>query len=90
MGVPAFEGKCDEAEARALVVRPKPPDTTGWVGVAILRPLLVFLGLSALLIVLWFGLPRLIWPARYEQDAVALRPDRWMGQIGSSAGRIGP
>jgi Ca-activated chloride channel family protein len=80
MGVPAFQGRCDEAEARALLIRPKPPDTIGWLGRAVLRPLLVFLGLSLLLLALWFGLPRLIWPARYEQDAAALRPDRWVSQ----------
>jgi Ca-activated chloride channel family protein len=80
MGVPVFQGKCSEAEARALLIRPKLPDTTGWLGVAILRPLLVFLGLGMVLAVLWFGLPRLIWPARYEQEAEALRPDRWVDQ----------
>lgn len=80
MGVPAFQGKCDETEARALLLRPKPPDTTAGVGIAILRPLLVFTGLGVLLAILWFGLPRLIWPARYEQEAAVLRPDRWVAQ----------
>lgn len=89
MGVPAFQGKCDEAEARALLIRPKPPDTTGWIGVAVLRPLVVFLGFSVLLLALWFGLPRLIWPARYEQEAAALRPDRWVGQTRVEPGAYG-
>src|SRR5262249_54490220 len=58
-------------------------------GTAILRPLLVFLGLSLLLLVLWFGLPRLIWPARYEQQGAALRPDRWVSQTRAERGAYG-
>jgi len=78
MGVPAFEGKCDEAEARALLVRPKLPNTTGWLGMTVLRPIVVFAGLGILLLILWFGLPRLLWPDRFQQDTAALRPDRWV------------
>jgi Ca-activated chloride channel family protein len=82
MAVPLFEGKCDESEARALLVKPRPPDVTGGIGIALLRPVGVFLGLSGLLLLLWFGLPRLLWPTRYEPESVPLRPDRWMGQPG--------
>jgi hypothetical protein len=78
MGVPAFQGKCEEAEARALLVRNRLQESTGWLGIAILRPLVVFAGLGALLVILWFGVPRLIWPERYEREEAALRPERWI------------
>jgi Ca-activated chloride channel family protein len=67
-------------EARALLVRPKLPDTTAWLGMALLRPVAVFAGFGVLLIILWFGVPRLIWPERYEPQEVALRPDRWVAE----------
>jgi hypothetical protein len=78
MGVPAFQAKCEEAEARALLLRPSPQENTGWLGVPVLRPLLVFGGLGALLLILWFGVPHLIWPERYERETEALRPERWV------------
>jgi hypothetical protein len=78
MGVPAFQGKCEEAEARALLVRNRLQESTGWLGIAILRPLVVFAGLGALLVILWFGVPRIIWPERYEREEAALRPERWI------------
>lgn len=80
MDVPSFQDKCEPMEARALLARPKLPDSTGWLGMAILRPLAVFVGFGVLLSLLWFGLPRLIWPERYEPQEVALRPDRWVAQ----------
>jgi Ca-activated chloride channel family protein len=88
MGIPSFQGTCAEAEARALLARPKLPDVTGAVGMAILRPILVFVGLGLLLTILWFGLPRLIWPDRYEQQTAALRPDRWI-ETGTAPERYG-
>jgi Mg-chelatase subunit ChlD len=80
MGIPAYQGKCEEAEARALLVRNRLQQSTGWLGIAILRPLVVFAGLGVLLLILWFGVPRLIWPERYEHEEAALRPERWVGE----------
>jgi hypothetical protein len=62
IGVPLFEGKCDAVEMAALLDR-SPPPSSGILPV--LRPILVFIGLGALLIVLWFWVPRLVWPEQY-------------------------
>jgi Ca-activated chloride channel family protein len=80
MGVPAYQGKCEEEEARALLASNKLQESGAWLGISILRPLAVFAGLGALLLTLWFAAPRLIWPERYERETAALRPDRWVGQ----------
>jgi Mg-chelatase subunit ChlD len=60
MSVPSFDGKCDTAELKAaLLLAPG----GGWL--TILRPILVFVGLGTLLLVLWFWVPRLVWPEQY-------------------------
>jgi Mg-chelatase subunit ChlD len=61
MGVPVYLGRCSAAELKAAMV--DHPPISGWT--AIVRPLAVFCGLGLLLIVLWFWVPRLIWPEQY-------------------------
>ena len=61
MGVPVFAGKCSPAEAKAVLQAL--PVSSGWI--AIVRPIAVFCGFGLLLIVMWFWVPRLIWPEQY-------------------------
>ena len=63
LGVPAYEGRCDASEMRAALNSKAVPQDTGWI--AVVRPTLVFLGLGSVLLVLWFWVPRLIWPDQY-------------------------
>jgi Mg-chelatase subunit ChlD len=61
MSMPAFDEPCDAAEVRAaLSINPAPGN---WLST--LRPALVFAGLATLLLVLWFWVPRLVWPEQY-------------------------
>jgi len=72
MGIPPFEGTCDSEELNALV-QASNPGGPNWI--SIVRPICVFVGLAMLLIVLWFWVPRLVWP---EQHTGALPPAaRW-------------
>lgn len=61
MGVPTFEGKCDTAELKAAL--PVTPASTSLL--TMLRPVLVFVGLGTVLLILWFWVPRLVWPEQY-------------------------
>jgi len=72
MSIPMPDGACDEAEKAAYIQSPNAP-TSG----PRLRPLLVFVGLSLLLAILWFLLPRLIWRPRYVEEAAEIKPDRF-------------
>jgi Ca-activated chloride channel family protein len=75
MATPGFEGVCTDAEQRALLA-----DTAARHGslLSLLRPIAVFLGLSAVLALLWFGLPRLLWPERYDRRlGRPIRPEYW-------------
>lgn len=61
IGVPTFDGKCDTQELEAaLRLAPASRDL-----LATLRPVLVFFGMGTLLLVLWFWVPRLVWPEQY-------------------------
>ncbi len=85
MGMPVFDGKCSDQEREALFRIITTPDQFHWM--TLLRPVLVFLAISALLLLLWFGLPRLIWPDRYsglEEDL-----QRWQAP-GRGSGRHAP
>jgi hypothetical protein len=73
IGVPLYEGHCDIDELKALYQRG--PTSNGWISV--LRPVLVFVGLGALLLILWFWIPRLVWP---EQYIGVVPTKRWAGQ----------
>jgi hypothetical protein len=61
MSVPSFDGKCDTDELKAALQIV--PVTGNWL--TMLRPVLVFFGLGTLLLVLWFWVPRLVWPEQY-------------------------
>lgn len=61
MSVPSFEGKCDTDELKAALQIV--PTSGTWL--TMLRPVLVFFGLGTLLLVLWFWVPRLVWPEQY-------------------------
>jgi Ca-activated chloride channel family protein len=79
MGLPIYEGTCDAAELKALLANPDVPTGGGWWGLA--RPILVFVGIGALILVLWFWVPRLVWPEQYVGQApVVASRGRWAGQ----------
>jgi von Willebrand factor type A domain len=61
MSVPSFDGKCDTGELKAALQ--VLPTSGNWL--TLLRPVLVFFGLGTLLLVLWFWVPRLVWPEQY-------------------------
>ena len=61
MSVPSFDGKCDADELKAALQIV--PTSGNWL--TTLRPVLVFFGLGTLLLVLWFWVPRLVWPEQY-------------------------
>ena len=77
VATPSFDGESTETEQRAYLASAHIGEDSAWL---IARPFLVFSGFAALLAVLWFGLPRLIWPDRYDQrTARPLRPEYWPG-----------
>lgn len=77
VATPSFEGEATEAEQRAFLAdahldRGSP--------LLFLRPFFVFAGFAALLALFWFGLPRLLWPERYDNRvARPVRPEYWPG-----------
>jgi Ca-activated chloride channel family protein len=77
VATPSFEGEATDAEQRAFLAN---ASLDHGPIMLFLRPFLVFTALAALLAVLWFGLPRLLWPERYDQRAARpVRPDYWPG-----------
>ena len=72
---PVFQRKASPEELRALIgIHPAP--TAGW-SIVLVHGLL-YLSAAALLLMLWFWLPRLIWGDRYS-GAVPQREQRWTG-----------
>lgn len=63
IGIPLFAGKCTREERQALFQQITEPGVN-WLSVV--RPLLVFTGLTLLLVLLWFWVPRLVWPDQYS------------------------
>ncbi len=63
IGFPLFAGKCTSEERQALFQQSVQPGVN-WLSV--LRPILVFAGLVLLLVLLWFWVPRLVWPDQYS------------------------
>jgi hypothetical protein len=61
IGTPSFDGKCDTAELKAAL--PIVPASGSLLST--LRPILVFIGLGTMLLILWFWVPRLVWPEQY-------------------------
>jgi len=75
IGKPLFEGKCDTAEETALIEGSRQTAAAG--GMSAMRPVLVFIGLAGALLMLWFWVPRLVWPERYGQTFQPQREARW-------------
>jgi Ca-activated chloride channel family protein len=77
VATPSFEGAATDAEQRAFLASARLDHESLLV---FLRPFLVFASLAALLAVLWFGVPRLLWPERYDNRAARpVRPEYWPG-----------
>lgn len=83
IGLPIYEGRCSPAEMEALLKQTS-PGTNGWLSV--LRPLVVFAGLCALLLAMWFWVPRLVWPEQYIGEVPSAR---WLGGRGVRSSRPG-
>ncbi len=63
IGLPLFEAKCDTRELKAILA-PEARDTeSGWWTIA--RPIVVFVSLGVSILILWFWVPRLVWPDQY-------------------------
>jgi hypothetical protein len=78
MGVPLFDGKCEAPELKAMLAHPPARGSDWW---ALVRPVIVFVSIGATILVLWFWVPRLVWPEQYIGDIVASSPGRrWAGQ----------
>lgn len=77
VATPSFEGEATEAEQRAFLTNAHLAHNSVML---FLRPFLVFLGLAALLAAMWFWVPRLIWPERYDnRSARPVRAEYWPG-----------
>ena len=69
---PVYDRKAFPAELRALIgTHPEP--SSGWSVVLIHG--LVYLGAAAMMVLLWFWVPRLIWGERFQ--AAEMRKQRW-------------
>ena len=75
VGQPLYEGKCDTAEGTALLNASSSIAPVAWL--SILRPVAVFAFLAAALLVLWFAVPRLVWPEGFKGKFEAQQPARW-------------
>ena len=77
VATPVFEDEATDAEQRAFLHNAHLDRDTLWVS---LHPFIVFAGFAALLTIMWFVVPRLIWPERYDSRAARpLRPEYWPG-----------
>lgn len=75
VATPSFEAEATEAEQRAFIANGRLDRETA---IFFLRPFFIFSGFAALLAFLWFGLPRFLWPERYDSRAARpLRPEYW-------------
>lgn len=89
IGTPSFDGKCDTAELKAAL--PIVPASGSLL--SMLRPVLVFFGLGTLLLVLWFWVPRLIWPEQYIGSLPGTSADggmRWANMSRARSSDQGP
>lgn len=74
IGTPAFDGECDTDELKAALHQKVGPS----VGlISIIRPTLVFFGLGTVLLLLWFWVPRLVWPEQFIGNFPAAGGGRW-------------
>lgn len=70
---PVYSRKAASPELQALIAA-QPPTDSGWSAVLIYY--LLALGACALVLVLWFWVPRLVWGERYT-NAIPARSRRW-------------
>jgi len=75
MGTPIWWAACSSDEKKA-VLEHNALTGSGWMSV--MRPILVFVGLGALLLILWFWVPRLVWADQYV--GVVPSANRWANQ----------
>lgn len=88
VATPAFEGEGTDAEQRAYLMGARIEHASALV---FWRPFLVFASLAAILALLWFGLPRLLWPERYDRGmAKPLRAEYWPAREQSTRSDHGP
>jgi hypothetical protein len=77
VATPSFESAATDAEQRSFLAGARLDRESLFL---FLRPFLVFAALGALLAVLWFGVPRMLWPERYDNRvARPVRPEYWPG-----------
>lgn len=77
LATPSFEGEASESEQRAFLANARLDRGSLFF---FLRPFLVFACLATLLALLWFVLPRFLWPERYDKrSARPVRPEYWPG-----------
>ena len=73
IGPPVFERRATSAELTALLAL-KPENSYD---LRVIRPVLVLLGLSLFLFLLWFWVPRLVWPNQYVGSMPRPVRPRW-------------
>lgn len=77
VATPSFEGEATEPEQRAFLANARLDHSSA---LLFLRPFFVFAGLAVVLLLLWFVLPRFLWPKRYDsRSARPVRPEYWPG-----------
>jgi Mg-chelatase subunit ChlD len=77
IATPSFEDEATDAEQRAFLANARLDHGSL---LLFLRPFFIFAAFAGLLAVLWFGLPRLLWPERYDhRSARPVRPEYWPG-----------
>jgi Ca-activated chloride channel family protein len=77
IATPSFEGEATEPEQRAFLANARLDHGSM---LLFLRPFLVFGALAAVLALLWFVVPRFLWPERYDnRSARPVRPEYWPG-----------
>ena len=74
MAAPVLDRKALQPELVALIAV-HPPASSGWL--TVLLHVLLFLSAAALLLVLWFWVPRLVWGDRFSDAAPS---PRWRGE----------
>jgi hypothetical protein len=87
MGLVSYNDTCGPQEKKALeeaLLLGDGREPSPWISV--LRPLLVFVGLGTTLLILWFGVPRLVWRDQYLGEFQAAPPvGRWAGPAQEAA-----
>ncbi|MFZ0964830.1 MAG: vWA domain-containing protein [Terriglobia bacterium] len=75
IGQPLYEGKCETVEENALLNGGSAIAPAGWT--PILRPVGVFALLAVAILLLWFWVPRLVWPEAYGGGFQPPQVARW-------------